>query len=81
VFIIASAAAFASAIFLIVSYTYSQYFILPILRINFNHVFQRLRVERVFFLNTRLADFLYLREGRRREPPPLPLGFAVPLAR
>jgi hypothetical protein len=54
-------------IFLIVSYTYSQYFILPILRINSSH-FQRLRVERDFFLNTRLADFLYLREGRF--PPP-----------
>ena len=38
----------------------------------FNHVFQRRLVERDFFLNTRLADFLYLREDfgieRRREP-------------
>jgi len=35
-----------------------------------NHVFQRRLVERDFFLNTRLADFLYLREGRRRREPP-----------
>lgn len=53
------------------SYTYSQYFILPILRINSTTFFQRRLVERDFFLNTRLADFLYLREGRR----PLPLKY------
>ena len=37
----------------------------------FNYFLQRRLVERDFFLNTRLADFLYLREGRRRREPPI----------